>query len=458
MTEQHALVGSRAPSFALPCSRVPGSERERVTLDDYRDRWLVLMFYPRDFSLVCPTELTAVSTRLEEFQRRDCDVLAVSTDPVATHERWVTTPRTQGGLGELRFPLASDEDGAVCQAYGVYLPRQHVALRGLFIIDPNGVLQYQVVHNLSVGRRAEEVLRVLDGLQTGGLCPSDWDPASPSLDPLRTLGPNSVLGQYRLEAEIGRGSFGAVYRAQDMLLERRVALKVLRADAGISADSLLREARVAAALIHPHVCTVLSVDASEGVPMIVMEYLDGQPLSKLMDSGPLPAARAAAIVRQAALGMAAAHVQGIVHGDLKPANIMVTEAGVAKILDFGLARRQPRSTGDETIANRDGPQGLSGTPSYMAPEQARGQALSPASDVYSLGLILYEMLTGRHALPGNTVLEILQKVGTIDAERFAAEVDERFAPILRQALITDWQKRQISMTELAALLESVSFH
>ena len=125
-----------------------------------------------------------------------------STDAVATHERWVATPKAQGGLGELHFPLASDEDGSVCEAYGVYVPRQHVALRGLFIIDPNGVLQYQVVHNLSVGRRAEEVLRVLDGLQTGGLCPSDWDATAPTLDPNRTLGPNSVVGQYRLEAEL----------------------------------------------------------------------------------------------------------------------------------------------------------------------------------------------------------------------------------------------------------------
>src|SRR6266404_5585831 len=231
MAAQHALVGSRAPAFRLPCNRSPGSNREHVSLDDYRDRWLVLMFYPRDFSLVCPTELTALSLRIEEFRRRHCDVLAISTDPVATHERWVATPKAQGGLGELHFPLASDEDGSVSQAYGVYVPRQHVALRGLFIIDPNGVLQYQVVHNLSVGRRAEEVLRVLDGLQTGGLCPSDWDATVPTLDPVRTLGPNSVLGQYRLEAELGRGSFGAVYRAHDLLLDRKVALKVLRADA-----------------------------------------------------------------------------------------------------------------------------------------------------------------------------------------------------------------------------------
>jgi alkyl hydroperoxide reductase subunit AhpC len=455
MTEQHALVGSRAPSFALPCSRVPGSERERVTLDDYRDRWLVLMFYPRDFSLICPTELTALSTRIDEFRRRHCDVLAISTDPVATHECWVATPKAQGGLGELHFPLASDEDGAVSQAYGVYVPQQRIALRGLFIIDPNGVLQYQVVHNLSVGRRAEEVLRVLDGLQTGGLCPSDWESSAPTIDPTRTLGPNSVLGQYRLEAELGRGSFGAVYRAYDILLERRVALKVLRADAGISYEALLREARLAAALIHPHICTVLSVDASEGIPMIVMEYLDGQPLSLLLEAGSLPVHQVATIGRQVALGMAAAHLQGIVHGDLKPANVMVTRAGVAKILDFGLARRQPRSSADAEPGDRngEGPRGLSGTPNYMAPEQVRGQPASPASDVFSLGLILYEMLTGNHAIPGDTIWEVLRGVSTLDAERLAVEVDDRFGSILRRALISDWQSRSITMSEIAALLD-----
>src|SRR5438132_446743 len=223
LRSRSAMVGARAPSFSLPCTRLPGSDRQRVALSDYLDRWLVLVFYPRDFSLICPTELTALSREISEFQRRECAVLGISTDSVGTHERWIATPKAQGGLGGLNYPLASDEDGEVCRAYGVYGPRQHVALRGLFIIDPNAVLQYQVVHNLSVGRRAEEVLRVLDGLQTGGLCPSDWDPAAPNLDPIRTLGPNSVLGQYRLEVELGRGSFGAGYRACDMLLETEVA-------------------------------------------------------------------------------------------------------------------------------------------------------------------------------------------------------------------------------------------
>src|SRR5260370_41988001 len=152
METQPAKVGKRAPPFDLPCTIGAGSVR-RVRLADYRGRWLILVFYPRDFSLVCPTELTALSARVEEFGRRRCDLLGISTDSIKSHERWIATPRAQGGLGEIHFPLASDHDGTVARAYDVYLEPQHVALRGLFIIDPNGVLQYQAVHNLSVGRR-----------------------------------------------------------------------------------------------------------------------------------------------------------------------------------------------------------------------------------------------------------------------------------------------------------------
>ncbi len=455
VTSQQAMVGSRAPSFSLPSTRMPGSERQQVSLNDYLDHWLVLVFYSRDFSFICPTELTALSRQINEFQRRDCQVVGISTDSVATHERWIATPRVQGGLGGLNYPLASDEDGAVCRAYGVYGPRQHVALRGLFIIDPNSVLQYQVVHNLSVGRRTDEVLRVLDALQTGGLCPSDWERDSPTLDPTHALGPNRMLGQYRIEAELGRGSFGAVYRAYDSVLERQVALKVMGAGASVSTDAVLREARAAAALIHPHICTVFAVDASEGVPMIVMEYLDGQPLSKALKTGPLPQERVAAIGRQVALGMAAAHAQAIVHGDLKPANIMVTHAGVAKVLDFGLARRQrPMAAGDQTILFDDVESGkLAGTPLYMSPEHVHGQPLLPASDVFSFGLILYEMLTGRTALEGNNVLEIMRKIETLEVDRYAAAVAAPFASILRQALVADWRQRAITMTQIAGILK-----
>ena len=166
-------------------------------------------------------------------------------------------------------------------------PRQHLALRGLFIIDPNGVLQYQVVHNLSVGRRSDEVLRVLDGLQTGGLCPEGWQRDSATLDPAAALGPGNVVGQYRIDARLGAGSFGTVYRARDLTLDRTVALKVVHSSNQAVAASLLNEARAAAALNHPNVCTLFSVDAGDGISMIVMEHLEGRPLAKILEQSAL---------------------------------------------------------------------------------------------------------------------------------------------------------------------------
>ncbi len=428
----------------------------RAALDDYRDRWLILLFYPRDFSLVCPTELTALGARLAEFDRRDCDLVGISTDPLVTHEKWLAAPLTAGGVGRLGFPLASDEDGAVSQAYGVYLPRQHMALRGLFIVDPNGVLQYQVVHNLSVGRSSEEVLRVLDALQTGGLCPENWARGEATIDPLKSLGPQSVIGHYRIEAQVGTGTFGAVFRATDLTLERTVALKVLRADAAGGTTALVAEARAAAALNHPNICSVHTVDVFDGVSMIVMEYLEGQALSKLLKRGRLPLERAAAIGAGIADGMAAAHARGIVHGDLKPGNVMIDAADGVKIMDFGLARR--RLSGAENSERPSWDQetlrGLSGTPAYMSPEQSRGQPLTEASDVFSLGLILYEAVEGRQLISGSNIVEALRQIDEIDAERMARQAPEPFRGVIEAALVRDPIRRTITMSEIAKRLSA----
>jgi eukaryotic-like serine/threonine-protein kinase len=426
-----------------------------VSLADYRDRWLVLLFYPRDFSMVCPTELTALSMQFDEFARRDCDILAVSTDSVASHEKWLATPRAQGGLGGLAFPLASDENGSVCQAYGVYLPRQNMALRGLFIIDPNGVLQYQVVHNLSVGRRSEEVLRVLDGLQTGGLCPENWARDEPTIDPTRVLGPSSVVGQYRIEAQIGSGTYGIVFRAHDLTLQRTVALKIFRPDSSAAPRRLLDEARAAAALNHANLCTVFGVEDADGISMIVMEHVEGQPLKKILEAGKLPLEEAKSIGRQIALGMANAHAHKIVHGDLKPGNIMVTHEGAAKIMDFGLAHREPfHSPTDDTGSwETADPSGLSGTPDYMSPEQARSEPASSQSDVFALGLILYEMLTGQKAIRSGSLLSVLRQIDTLDAACYAEGMPEPFATILGRSLVTNPQERDITMSDIVELLE-----
>jgi serine/threonine protein kinase/peroxiredoxin len=399
--------------------------------------------------------LTALSGRIAEFRERECDVLGVSTDTLETHERWLGTPPSRGGLGPLHFPLASDADGAVCRAYGVYVPRQHLALRGLFIIDPNGVLQYQVVHSLSVGRSTDEALRVLDALQMGGLCPAERQPGEPALDVAGELGPGRVIGPYRIEAALGSGAFGAVFRAHDGTLDRTVALKVLRPGSGVHPKALLAEARAAAALNHPNVCTIHAVDSTLGAPIIVMEYVDGQSLAQLHQERSLSHETVAALARQVALGMTAAHAQGVVHGDLKPANIMVTSAGTAKVTDFGMARQsRPDEHGSATIRWEPTPTGsISGTPAYMAPEQARGLPATPASDVFSLGLVLYEMLTGRYARPDSTVLEVLRGIAQEDPTRYAAEAPEPFSDILRLALAADPAQRRITMAEIAKRLE-----
>ena len=154
---------------------------ENVRLSDYRGRWLVLVFYPLDFTFVCPTELTTFSDRYDDFEAIGADVLGISTDSVFSHRAWLQTPRDKGGVADLRYPLASDQTKDVSRAYGVLIENQGIALRGLFVIDPEGILRYAVVHDLNVGRSAEETLRVIQALQTGGLCGAEWRPGQKTL-------------------------------------------------------------------------------------------------------------------------------------------------------------------------------------------------------------------------------------------------------------------------------------
>lgn len=450
-------VGSRAPRFEMPATPGPGRPSPSVSLDDYAGRWLVLMFYPRDFSLVCPTELLALSARSAEFLSRGCDLLGVSCDTIESHLRWIETPRSLGGLGGLGFPLASDLDGRVSASYGVFLPWQHIALRGLFIIDPNGVLQYQVIHNLSIGRRADEILRVLTALQTGGLCAEDWTPATNVMDPTVTLGPGSVVSSYRIEAVVGTGSFATVYKAIDQKLMRPVALKVLRPHARLKPADALHEARAAAALNHPNVCIIYGVDESDGVPIIAMEYLSGTTLGEMIRQGHgLSPEATCDLGAQIADALAAAHAAGVVHGDLKPGNVFVTAQGRAKVLDFGLARRAPRvADPDATVdLERDQALAISGTPSYMAPEQTLGAPATPASDVFALGLLLREMLTGKRVFDGDNVLRVLDDVRHVDPARVADGLIEPFSDLVRAACVADPARRALTMTQIARELRA----
>ena len=169
-----AKVGQAAPVFDMPSTKNVEKLNENVKLSDYRGKWLVLLFYPLDFTFVCPTELTTFSDRYEDFLGIGADVIGVSTDSVHSHRAWLKTPRDKGGVEGLKYPLASDITKQVARDYGVLIEEKGIALRGLFVIDPEGVLRYAVVHDLNVGRSAEETLRVIQALQTGGLCQAEW--------------------------------------------------------------------------------------------------------------------------------------------------------------------------------------------------------------------------------------------------------------------------------------------
>jgi len=170
------LVGLPAPDFEMETALGNGKDFGKVSLKDYQGKWLVLFFYPLDFTFVCPTEITALSDRYEEFHQRNCDIIGVSTDSKYSHRAWINTPRDAGGLGSIRYPLGSDNTHKVSRDYGVLIEESGVALRGLFIIDPNGELKYQVVHHNDIGRSVDETLRVLQALQAGGQCPANWKP------------------------------------------------------------------------------------------------------------------------------------------------------------------------------------------------------------------------------------------------------------------------------------------
>src|SRR5262249_45879795 len=296
-----------------------------------------------------------------------------------------------------------------------------------------------------------EILRVLEALQMGGLCPGERRQGEPALDVDRELRPGRVLGHYRIEAVLGGGSFGTVYRARDLTLDRAVALKVIPPGRTVPPDALLADARAAAALTPPSVRIIHAVASGLGPPMIVMEYVDGEPLSHRLQQTPLPPREARHLGRQIALGMTAAHAHGVVHGDLKPGNILITPAGGAKIVDFGMARRGALTrSGDETeIWNPPPSGGISGTPAYMAPEQARGEPPTQASDVFSLGLIIYEMITGRRARVAANILQMLRLIDNEDPAQYAGQAAEPFAGILQQALAIDPARRRISMAQIA---------
>lgn len=217
--------------------------------------------------------------------------------------------------------------------------------------------------------------------------------------PYAQFAPGSlVAGRYRIVSLLGSGGMGEVYRADDMKLGQQVALKFLPAAFAhdlAQLDLLHEEVRLGRQVAHPNVCRVYDIGEWDGAHFVAMEYVDGEDLARLLQRiGRLSHDKAVEIARGLAAGLAAAHAKGILHRDLKPANIMIDGRGEPRITDFGLAMTSEESAGSKIVA---------GTPAYMAPEQLEGKPASVQSDLYALGLILYETFTGRRARIGRTV-------------------------------------------------------
>jgi serine/threonine protein kinase/Flp pilus assembly protein TadD len=257
------------------------------------------------------------------------------------------------------------------------------------------------------------------------------------------------LGPYEIVTPLGAGGMGEVYKARDTRLDRTVAIKVLPphlADDAHARDRFRREARAVASLNHPHICTLYDVgrevvtNTAEAVDFLVMEHIDGATLR-----GPLPPADALRFAIQIASALGAAHTHGILHRDLKPANIMLTKSGV-KLLDFGLAKLMEPDA--DVTRTKDGT--VSGTVAYMSPEQAEGRPLDARSDVFSFGAVLYELLSGRRAFPGDTIASVIGALLRDDPAPLQAPTTiER---IVRRCLAKDPSRRFASIADVEQAL------
>ena len=288
-----------------------------------------------------------------------------------------------------------------------------------------------------------------------------------------TISSGAKLGPYEIQGLIGAGGMGEVYRATDARLGRAVAIKILPKSLADDKDRLRRfeqEARAAGQLNHPNILAIHDVGAAEGLPYIVTELLDGHDVRQMLGKGPIPPRKAIEYTVQAARGLAAAHAKGILHRDLKPENVFVTADGHVKILDFGLAKlirrpEGPAATG-HGAADDTGPQAsatmtgtIMGTASYMSPEQIRQQPTDHRTDVFSLGCILYEMLSGARAFDGETAMDRMTAILHSEPPDPPRAVEDAFSGIgtvIRRCLEKRSEDRFESVRELAFSLGLVT--
>jgi TolA-binding protein len=277
-----------------------------------------------------------------------------------------------------------------------------------------------------------------------------------------------TVSHYRVLEALGAGGMGVVYKAEDVKLGRMVALKFLPADRThdrATTERFLREARAASSLNHPHICTIYEVDEHEGSPFLAMELLEGRTLDRRIDGRPLEIGTLLRLAEQIADGLDAAHTRGVLHRDIKPANIFVTERDQAKLLDFGLAKLAPDaldagSASQQPTALLTTRQGTAmGTIAYMSPEQARGEELDARSDVFSFGVVLYEMATGHQTFQGSTTALVFDAILNRDPRapiELNANVPLALERVIARALDKDRTTRYQSAAEMRDELQRIA--
>ena len=271
------------------------------------------------------------------------------------------------------------------------------------------------------------------------------------------------LDRYLLESQLGEGGMGVVYKARDIQLQRTVAIKILPPDKVADPERkrrFVQEARAASALNHPNIVTIFDIRADGDTDFIVMEYVAGQTLDRALQSAALPMRQALKCAVQIADALARAHDAGIIHRDLKPSNVMVTASGSVKVLDFGVAKLleadEPSAPTKSVVMTDEGT--AVGTPAYMSPEQAEGRPLDGRSDIFSLGSVLYEMVTGRRAFSGESRLSVLAKVLSEDPpppSRLSAGVPADLEKVILRCLRKDASRRFQTMADLRVALEDL---
>jgi DNA-binding winged helix-turn-helix (wHTH) protein len=268
------------------------------------------------------------------------------------------------------------------------------------------------------------------------------------------LVPGAVVSHYRIVAEAGRGAMSVVYQAEDLALGRTVALKFLPEELAAhppALERLRREARLIGALNHPGICTVHELGEANGRVFLAMEFLEGESLRARMARGPVSEAEFCDIATQVARALEAAHGQGIVHRDIKPDNLFVTRSGQAKVMDFGLAKPIPTGADGTTLTH---PGVILGTPAYMAPEQVRGEAVDHRADLFSFGVVLYEMLCGKQAFSGTSSVEVMNAILKDDPPQLPASIPPARASMVQRCLEKEPERRFQSAADLVLALQS----